>query len=272
MTAASAASGSYASGLGRACGGALLFGFPLLMTMEMWQLGFHMDPWRLALFLGLGLPLIYGLTCYAGFRSSTSRRDDLMDAFAALAVGFLVSATAMAVFGLIGPHKPLGANVGMVALQGVPAAMGAVLARKQFAGAGEGSGDEGAPATYLGELFLMMAGALFLAFNVAPTEEMILIGFLMTPWHSVLLVLATLLTLHLVVFRLGFAGQEAHESPKQAFFDFTLPGYAIAMVISAYVLWSFGRFDGLSAGEMISAVVVLGFPAALGAALARLVV
>ncbi|WGM31543.1 TIGR02587 family membrane protein [Brevundimonas sp. NIBR11] len=264
---------SYASGLGRACGGALLFGFPLLMTMEMWQLGFYMPAWRLALFLCLGLPLIYGLTYYAGFRRTKSRRDDMMDAFAALAVGFVISAVAMAVFGLIGPHKPFEANVGMVALQGVPAAMGAVLARKQFAGqGGEGSGDNEASATYRGELFLMTAGALFLAFNVAPTEEMILIGFLMTPWHSALLIIATLLTLHLVVFRLGFAGQEAHENARQAFFDFTLPGYAIAMIVSAYVLWSFGRFDGLSAGEMIAAVVVLAFPAALGAALARLVV
>ena len=33
--------------------GALLFALPLLMTMEMWWLGFHMEPWRLILMLAL---------------------------------------------------------------------------------------------------------------------------------------------------------------------------------------------------------------------------
>ncbi|CAN7555305.1 DUF2391 family protein [Phenylobacterium sp. LjRoot225] len=39
---------SYGRGLARAVAGALIFSFPLLMTMEMWQLGFYMDRLRLA--------------------------------------------------------------------------------------------------------------------------------------------------------------------------------------------------------------------------------
>ncbi len=46
----------------------------------------------------------------------------------------------------------------------------------------------------------------FLAFNVAPTEEMILIGFKMTPWHSLALIAASLVLLHALVFAVGFAG------------------------------------------------------------------
>jgi uncharacterized membrane protein len=38
-------------GLARAFGGAILFSFPMLMTMEMWWLGFYIDPFRLALFI-----------------------------------------------------------------------------------------------------------------------------------------------------------------------------------------------------------------------------
>ena len=41
----------YAVDLLRAFGGAIIFAFPLLMTMEMWQLGFSMGRWRLVLFL-----------------------------------------------------------------------------------------------------------------------------------------------------------------------------------------------------------------------------
>jgi len=38
---------AYIRDLGRAFGGALLFSLPLLMTMEMWALGFATEPERL---------------------------------------------------------------------------------------------------------------------------------------------------------------------------------------------------------------------------------
>jgi uncharacterized membrane protein len=38
------------------------------------------------------------------------------------------------------------------------------------------------------------------------------------------------------------------------------------------VLWTFGRTDGVTAAEVAQMIVVLGFPASLGAALARLIV
>ncbi len=264
--------GGYVAGLARAFGGALIFAFPLLMTMEMWSLGSQMKPWRLALFLALGLPLVFGLAYYAGFRKAEGRIVDLLDALAALAIGFIVSLVMLALFGLIHWDQPLEANVSKVALQAIPAAMGAVLARKQLTGSGGDRGDDDHMASYRGEMFLMTAGALFLAFNVAPTEEMILIGYMMGQVHTVALLVVSVLLLHLLVYRLGFAGQEAHESHMRAFFEFTLPGFAIALMVSLYVLWTFGRTDGLAPLEIVSTMIVLGLPASLGAALARLVV
>ena len=117
----------------------------------------------------------------------------------------------------------------------------------------------------------MGAGALFLAFNVAPTEEMLLIGFRMSAWHAIVLVLASLAALHVLVFTVGFAGQHDSESHLRAFAHFTLAGYGLALLVSLYVLWTFGRLDG-GLSEAVRAVVVLGFPAAIGAAIARLVV
>jgi putative integral membrane protein (TIGR02587 family) len=117
----------------------------------------------------------------------------------------------------------------------------------------------------------MAAGALFFAFSVAPTEEMILIGFKMSAWLTLALVAASLAILHALVFSVGFAGEEAHESHRLAFAHFTLPGYGVALLVSLYILWTFGRLDG-GLSETVRAVAVVGFPAALGAALARLVV
>ena len=277
MTSVAATSNlDYAKGLARAFGGALLFAFPLLMTMEMWQFGFFMEPTRLALFLALGLPLLAGLSYYAGFRDTTRLVDDVIDAFSAYAVGFVASAALLLLFAVLGPDMPPREIVGKVAVQAVPAAMGAVLARKQFSAEGHENRQERAKRqSYASELFLMTAGALFIAFNVAPTEEMILIAYQMTPWHSLALAIASVVALHLLVFRLGFAGQEVGHgsgSGLRTFLHFTLAGYGVALLVSLYILWTFSRTDGGVNPELAAAVIVLGFPASIGAALARLLV
>jgi hypothetical protein len=52
----------------RAFAGALIFALPMLMTMEMWWLGFYIDPLRLALLLVLMFPLLVRLSQYSGIR------------------------------------------------------------------------------------------------------------------------------------------------------------------------------------------------------------
>ena len=262
---------SYGRGLARAFAGAVIFSFPLLMTMEMWWLGFYMDRGRLALFLLVTAGLVYGLSVFAGFRETNSWADDVLDAFAALMVGFVASAGLLALMGLLTPDMPLREIVGRVAVQAMPASLGAVLANKQLRARTDGEPREDR-AGYFGQLFLMTAGALFLAFNVAPTEEMVLIGYRMTSWHAAALIVVSVGILHALVYTVGFAGQHEHESPLMAFLHFTLPGYGIALLVSLYVLWTFGRTDSESVDGVMRSVVVLGFPGALGAAAARLLV
>ncbi len=195
---------------------------------------------------------------------------------AAERIGFVASAALLLLFAVLGPDMPPREIVGKVAVQAVPAAMGAVLARKQFSAEGHENRQERAKRqSYASELFLMTAGALFIAFNVAPTEEMILIAYQMTPWHSLALAIASVVALHLLVFRLGFAGQEVGHgsgSGLRTFLHFTLAGYGVALLVSLYILWTFSRTDGGVNPELAAAVIVLGFPASIGAALARLLV
>ena len=266
---------NYVLELGRAFGGAIIFAFPLLMTMEMWWLGFYLDRLRLALFLAINFPLLVGLAYYSGFKDTFDWRDDVVDALTAYAVGFVASVVLLALMGIIMPDQSWQEIIGKVSLQAVPASIGAILARQQLGG-NERNMDENEQrkeeASYWGELFLMTAGALFMAFNVAPTEEMVLIAYKMSEWHALALALTSIVLLHIFVYTVGFGGQERQEgSLLGVLVRFTIMGYAIALLVSLYVLWTFGRTEAVGVFEIAKMMVVLGFPGALGAALARLI-
>jgi putative integral membrane protein (TIGR02587 family) len=269
------ANAKYARGLARGFAGAILFAFPLTMTLEMWQLGFSMDRPRLLLFILVNLLILVGISHFAGFEPTTSWFDDVMDALAAFAIGIIASAAMLMVFGIIGAHMSAREVVGKIALQAIPASIGAVLARKQLGSRETDRATERRQAGYGGQLFLMAVGALFLAFNVAPTEEMPLIAHKMTGWHALLLVVASVILLHVFVYAIGFAGQEVPAEGAtltSTVLHYSVAGYGVAVLISLYVLWTFGRMDGASLADMAQMVAVLSFPASLGAALARLIV
>lgn len=265
----------YGRALSRAFGGALLFSFPLLMTMEMWSLGMAVDRWRMLAFLLLTLPMLVGLSYYAGFEPTFRLMDEVLDALAAFGVGFVLSAALLTVFGVLRIHE-FGTQValGKVSLCAVPAAVGALLAGKQLGERDLGSREK-ARAGPWGERFLMAVGAVFLAFNVAPTEEMILIAYQMGPIGTLTLMVLSILVLHLFVYQLGFPGETRRREAGgflRTFVAFTAPGYGVALLMSLYLLWTFGRTDGVAVHEIATMTIVLGFPAALGAATARLVV
>jgi len=265
----------YAKGLARALAGAVIFAVPLMMTMEMWWLGFYMDRERLLLFIVLNLVVLAGISHFAGFEPSQGWGDDVMDGFAAFGVGLIASVVMLALLGILTPDMPLEEIVGKSALQAVPASIGAVLARKQLGARERDKASERKQAGYPGQLFLMGVGALFLAFNVAPTEEMPLIAQKMTAWHALALVGLSVVLLHAFVYAIGFAGQEQPAEGNTfatTLLHYSIAGYGIALIISLYVLWTFGRTDETSPATVAQMVAVMGFPASLGAALARLIV
>ena len=264
----------YAVALGRAFAGALVFCLPLLLTMEMWWLGFYLEPWRLIQLTLANIVILYGLSKVAGFEESHNWVDDVLDAFAAY---FIAAVTAAAILWLIGAIRPamtVGEMAGMIAIQAVPASFGAMIGAKLLGEGDEIEQSERWRETYAGQLFLFLAGALFLSFTAAPTEEIILIAFQMEPLQSLLLVAFSMLLLHAILYVVHFHGQERRfqSSHARAFLTQTLPGYAIAMVATVYILWSFGRLDGLSGDNAAAAVAVLAFPASIGAGIARIVV
>lgn len=262
-------------GLARAFGGAIIFSLPLLMTMEMWHLGFYIEPLRLALLLLVTVPLLVGLSHFVGFEDTFGWQDDTVDAFVAYGVGFAAALPLLLLFGVLTPEMSGAEWLGKTALQAVPGSIGALLAQSQFGSSGEKSRrKEARRDSFAGETFFMATGAVFLSFNVAATEEMVLIAHKMTAWHGLGLAVLSLVLMHAFVYSVEFSGKPSlpGEAPWWSLFlRLTVVGYAICLVISAYILWTFGRLAGAPAAEVAMATVVLAFPAAIGAAAARLI-
>lgn len=262
--------------LARAFAGAVLFGLPLLVTMEMWSAAFAVDPLRLALFLVVGLPLLTGLARYVGFREDLTWRDAVYDALVAYLVAACAIVAVLLAIGVLGPDTGWRDAVAKVAVQLIPAGIGATIARSQLGmqddeknGGGEARRD-----SQSGELFLMVAGALFFALNIAPTDEVGVIARQITHAHAIALVLATVAAMHALVYGLRFRGQHEPrrpESPLVEFVTLTVAGYVLALATCACLLWVLGRLDGLGGTEALMMIVVLGVPAGLGAAIARVV-
>jgi putative integral membrane protein (TIGR02587 family) len=288
----------FAVGLARAFAGALIFTIPMLMTMEMWWLGFSMSPGRLALFTLLALLLFVRLAHDQGFETSVTWRAAIIDAFVGYAVGAVTAAVILPLLGIIQPGMAWDEVIGKIAIQAIPGAIGALLARSQLGEHGKGEdgtenagaqsgaqssaqpgaqGQDGSvfsPVRYGAELYTMVVGALFLAFNVAPTEEMELISYMMNPWLGIATVLLSLAILHIFVYEVDFRGE--HKRPADMgfgtlFLRFTVTGYALVLLVCLYLLWSFGRLDSTSITAALMMTIVLAFPGTLGAAAARLI-
>ncbi len=254
-------------GLARAFAGALIFGLPMLMTSELWELGARLDRLKLALLVLLAIPLLVGVAHRVGFEPTFGWREDLRDAALALGVGMLASGTILFLFSQLGTPVRPDQVIGRIAIQAVPAALGALLARSQLRG-GEG---ERAFGGYFGTLFMMLVGALFLSFNMAPTEEMLLVAFAMTPWHAIGLVALSLGLTHAFVRAHGNRDGASRSPARSDFLRYSLPGYVLALAISLFTLWIFGRIDGFGLSIALMATVVLAFPASLGASAARMI-
>lgn len=279
-------------GLARAFAGAILFSLPLMMTMEMWWLGFYMSPWRMGLLVLAAVPLLTGLAYYSGFEDRVGLKGALVDAFVAYAVGFVNAALVLTLMAIVWGEMSIQEIAGKITLQSIPGGFGAVIATSQLGGKpkkdnrrSDAETDESSDGSrksdldrglqnYFRELFLMIAGALYFAFNVAPTEEMMVISFKMTAWHAIAMMLVSIVAMHAFVYVVKFHGQKSkpeEHSWWRVFLRFTIVGYALAQLVSLYCLWTFGRADGIALSQVVVTMVVLGFPAAMGAAAARLI-
>jgi putative integral membrane protein (TIGR02587 family) len=251
-------------------GGALL-GVPLLYTQEVWDHGATLNPLVVLGMLAVALGVSVALSFYVGFRPGRTSRP-FEDAVVGLGLSIVIAFLLLLLLHRIRLDMPLENLLGIVALTTVPIgigfAIGSALAPQ--------SGAEGSEQMHGGEGDLLAAagGAIVLALNIAPTEEPIRLAQELDWIRLALLVGMSLLLPYLIVFEAEFGGKHkrrAHGGAAQHPSTETLLAYLVAFVLSAALLLTFGRIDGVN-GSMLASVVVLAFPASLGAALGRMLV
>lgn len=115
----------------RGVSGGLLFGVPLLYTMEVWQIGSFTKPPALLIILGVTYIVVFLFNQSAGFRNKRYRtlRNSLLESVEALAIGLICSAFILILLQEINQTTPLDEALGKIILEGVPFAIGVVLSK-----------------------------------------------------------------------------------------------------------------------------------------------
>lgn len=285
--------------LARAVSGGLLFGVPLLYTMEVWWLGAHTSPGQMLITLALLFAALLGLNATVGFRDTRdlSIIEAAEDTLEAIAIGIVTTTLVLVVLRQITLETSLPSGLGSVVNECIPFCLGIGVARYLLQGdpglseddtaeddtaeddtAEDDTTENGASedeATLRGSLADVGAtalGATFVGLAIAPTDEVSMLAAAMGPAWQVVVLVGTLAMSYMVVFIAGFAGQDRRHQ-HQGIFDRplteTFVTYLVALAVSAVLLWVFQR--GISPpSDFFARVVVLGLPASVGGAVGRL--
>ncbi|MBW3623538.1 MAG: TIGR02587 family membrane protein [Armatimonadetes bacterium] len=281
----------------------VIFGMPLLYTMEMWWHGITLSPAHLLILLGVILAVNFVFSLFSGFREEFSFFGALSEAITSVGIGILVSILVLWLIGQFSAQQTLIESVGKVLIEAVAVSIGVSFANSQVAGksrtgeegqgggTGQGKGKSDGPQERqedkkelsperrqlkadLEDIGATLAGSMLLAFSVAPTEEIILIAVRLTPWGLFTLLIAELIFCYIILFASGFQKREVYmkDSVFQKPWAETCVASALSLTVAGGLYWLIG-FQGQSASlpAFISATVSLGLPAVVGGAAGRLI-
>ncbi|MFL5563434.1 MAG: TIGR02587 family membrane protein [Gemmatimonadaceae bacterium] len=257
---------------GRGVVGGLLVGMPSFMTMEIWWGGFTLGAARVLGLLLFNYGVLLVLQHYSGLHPRKTRGGQIRAALVAYALGLVAAALVLVMLGITNWQTAPRDFIGKIALLAVPVSIGASVAMSEFGQEHPVTRQRREAASHLGTLGMAAAGAMLFGFGVAPTDEPMIIG-LKLPWHHALaLVVVSLVQVHAIVYSVGFRKSERDErGALQKMLREGVGAYATALVVAAYLLWTFGRIDGDTGFiTCVYQTVALGFVTSLGAAAGEL--
>jgi len=278
----------------RGAAGGLIFGTPLLFTMEMWYHGITFSSAHL-----LGLLVLVGFInlvfSYAsGLRAmheGHSLIGALPDMVTSLALGMIIAAAVLALIGQI-PGDGVEASLRKIIIEGAAISIGVTFTNTKFPR--QNAADKKQSATQkhdplsksdlslakkqmrddLENLAAVIGGALVFTFNIAPTEEVTLLATSIPPFMLLLLFLSEIVICYIILFAADF---KEHKIYKDNIMQHPYAEVAItvaaSLLVAALLLWLVSYDHVLaSAHHFAASVVVLAFPAVVGGSAGRIVV
>ncbi len=271
-------------------GGALV-GMPLLFTMEMWFRGATMSAWHQLAVLAAALAINFAFCLVSGFRPNSGAWEAALEAVTAVGIGILFAAIVLTLIGDITPGVSFDEVSGKLLLEAAAVSLGvsfadAHLRGKSRTGDDNSGGDSGGSqenpsldpdALQLREDLLdvgaTLIGSVLFSLNIAPTEEIILIGSRLSAWQLLALLGGTIVLCYVILYASGFEDQPVHvKGLLQSPWAETVMAVGMSLLVALTLLWLIGRAEATSSlGAAVASTVTLGLPAAVGGAAGRLV-
>lgn len=272
------------------CGG-FLFGIPLIYTMEVWWIGSLAKPRLIVTAIALMFIVVFLLNYTEGFRKRRNnwRVDEAaIDTVEAMAIGFVCSAFMLWLLQEITPETSLKESLGKIVFEGVPFTLGVALANQVLQDGNQNNSisstqkgnknskhkQNGLYATFA-DLGATLIGAIVIAFNIAPTDEVPMLAAISPPWLLSLMA-ASLVISYAIVFQAGFSDQQKRRQQKGIFqrpLSETTISYLVSLLASGLMLFFFQKVTFADPWMMwLEHTLILGLPATIGGAAGRLAI
>jgi putative integral membrane protein (TIGR02587 family) len=270
-----------------------IVGMPLLYTMEMWFRGMSVSETHLLALLGATLVINFFFALFAGFREEyPSVLESVNESITAVAIGIVYSFLILMVIDEITLNMAPTGILGRVLIETAPVSLGIVFANLQVrkrafrrasqekdplaeqAPAPKGSDPESHQLRQdIADLAATAGGALVFAYNVAPTEEVILIASRMSHLQLLGLMAVSMGLCYLILFAAGFQERRVFvPSLAQSPAAETLMAYAVALAVALGLLLAVGVPDGIAHSDIaVACTIALALPAVVGGAAGRLI-
>ena len=265
----------------RGASGGFLFGIPLLYTMEVWWIGSSTKPAQMSIAIVTTFLVVFLLTRTEGFRKTKDIRwgDAAIDTVEAIAIGIVCAAVILFLLQEITPDTPLQETLGKIIFEGLPFSLGVALASGFLSGDRYQSSDSDSEPMInptLADIGATLIGAMIIAFNIAPTDEIPMLAAAISPPWQLAIIAASLLISYGIVFVADFtyqAKRQQHQGIFQSPLSETVMAYLVSLVASAFMLFFFHKLSFTDPWSIwLSYTLVLGLPATVGGAAGRLAV
>ena len=171
---------------GRGLTGGLLFSLPMLYTMELWWAGFIANTMQLVIYFMVGISLLLLYNRYVGIRNDSSIIECLLESFEEMGLAILLTLFILWITGRISEVMSLSEISGKVVVEAVTVAIGISVGKSQL-GSDKKDNEEAQEKDddtealeerpdLIRAISIALCGAILIASNVAPTEEVVVIA------------------------------------------------------------------------------------------------